>query len=162
MLEDVLAALRAVPALDAVAVVTADPEVAAVAEAAGARALRIAPDPGLNPSLARAAEALGPVCADGLLVVLGDVAGAEPETLGRVLDALAAGEPPRAVLVPARDGGTAALARRPPDAFPTRFGPDSAEAHRAAAAAAGVPLVELALPALALDLDDAEAVRAFL
>jgi len=161
MLEDVLAALGQVPGLDAVAVVTPDPDVAEAAERCGARAL-LGDDPGLDASLARAARELGPACADGLLVVLGDVAGARAAELARLLDALAAGPAPRAALAPSLDGGTAALARRPPDAFPSRFGPDSARRHREAAAAAGVPLVELALPSLALDLDDEADLRAFL
>jgi 2-phospho-L-lactate guanylyltransferase len=161
MLEDVVAALRAVSRLAVVAVVTPDADVAAVARAAGARAL-VGADPGLNPSLERAATALGPACEGGLLVVLGDVAGVRAEELERVLDALASLGRPGVVLVPSGDGGTAALARDPADAIPPRFGPASAAAHREAARAAGVPLVELALPSLALDLDDEEDLRAFL
>lgn len=160
MLADVLAALRAVPALDVVAVVTPDRDVAEAAARAGARPL-LGADPGLDAALARAARALAPACADGLLVVLGDVAGARAADLARLVEALA-GPPPRAALAPSADGGTAALARRPPDAFPTRFGRDSARRHREAAAAAGVPLVELALPSLALDLDDEADLQAFL
>jgi 2-phospho-L-lactate guanylyltransferase len=161
MLEDLLAALGRVPRLDTVAVVTPDADVAEAATRAGARAL-LGEDPGLDASLARAARELAPACADGLLVVLGDVAGARAEELERLLDALGTGPPPRAALAPSSDGGTAALARRPPDAFPSRFGPDSARRHREAAAAAGVPLAELALPSLALDLDDEADLRAFL
>jgi 2-phospho-L-lactate guanylyltransferase len=161
MLEDVLAALRAVPALDVVAVVTPDRDVAEAAGRAGARAL-LGDDPGLDAALARAARELDPACADGLLVVLGDVAGARADDLAQLLAALAAGPAPRAALAPSADGGTAALARRPPNAFASRFGPDSARRHRAAAAAAGVPLVELGLPSLALDLDDEADLRAFL
>lgn len=161
MLEDVLAALDRVPGLDAIAVVTPDAGVAEAAARAGARALR-GDDPGLDAALARAARELGPACTDGLLVVLGDVAGARPGELARLLEALAAGPAPRAALAPSLDGGTAALARRPPDAFPSRFGPDSARRHREAAAAAGVPLVELRLPSLALDLDDEADLHAFL
>lgn len=161
MLEDVLAALRRVPALDVIAVVTPDRDVALAADRAGARAL-LGDDPGLDAALARAGRELGPAGAGGLLVVLGDVAGARAEDLARLLDALAAGPPPRAALAPSADGGTAALARRPPDAFASCFGPDSARRHREAAAVAGIPLVELALPSLALDLDDLADLHAFL
>jgi 2-phospho-L-lactate guanylyltransferase len=161
MLEDVLAALLAVPRLEAVAVVTPDPEVARAAAAAGARPL-LGDDPGLNASLDRAARELGEACANGLLVVLGDVAGVRPADVERVLDALAALGAAGVVLVPAADGGSAALARRPADVIPSRFGPDSARAHRDAAARAGVPIVELGLPALAVDLDDEADLHAFL
>jgi len=66
------------------------------------------------------------------------------------------------VLCPSGDGGTAALLRSPHDAIPARFGAESAARHRAAAGAAGVAFRELRLPSLAIDLDRAEDVRAFL
>jgi 2-phospho-L-lactate guanylyltransferase len=79
-----------------------------------------------------------------------------------MIAALARAEAPSVVLAPARDGGTAALARKPHGAIPSRFGAGSANAHREAARAAQVPLVELPLPSLAIDLDDEAALRAFL
>ncbi len=160
MLEDVVAALRALPDLAAVAVVTPDETVALAAERAGARALR-GPDPGLNEAITRAGRELGAACDGGLLVVLGDVAGARTDELAQVLAALAGGPPPRAVLVPSRDGGTAALARNPHDAFPAQFGDASARAHRIAATHAGVPLIELPLASLAVDIDDEVDLRDF-
>lgn len=161
MLEDVVAALRAVPRFSVVAVVTPDPAVGEAAERAGARAL-VGADPGLNESIDRAARELGPACDGGLVVVLGDVAGVRSEEIEQLLDALAKLGAPGAVLVPARDGGSAALARNPRDAIAARFGPDSAAAHREAARAAGVPLVELRLASCELDLDDERDLRAFL
>ena len=96
---------------------------------------------------------------EALLVVLGDVAAAEPGELDR----LVAAAPARGVaLAPSADGGTSALLRRPADVIPARFGRDSAKAHREAAAAAGVPCVELSLPSLSIDLDWVEDARAIL
>jgi 2-phospho-L-lactate guanylyltransferase (CobY/MobA/RfbA family) len=46
--------------------------------------------------------------------------------------------------------------------IPSCFGADSAKAHREAAAAAGVPYRELALPSLAIDLDRADDLDALL
>ena len=161
MLEDVLEALLAVPELDVVAVVTEDPEAARAAEAQGAEALLL-DDAGLNPSLAAGAERLASRGLDALLVVLGDVAGATPADLGTLLAAGRALQPPWAVLAPSGDGGTTALLRSPPDAFPNAFGPDSAARHREAAQRAGVTLRELSLPSLGVDLDGAEDVDAFL
>lgn len=161
MLGDVIEALRATPGVDVVAVVTPDEAVAAAATAAGARAL-LGEDPGLNESIDRAARELGDAAQDGTLVLLGDVAGARSDDLAALLAALAAGPAPRAVLAPASDGGSAALARRPHAAIPSRFGADSAAAHRRAARDANVGWVELALPSLALDLDDESDLRAFL
>jgi len=161
MLEDVVAALRGVSGLDAIGVVTPDPAVAKAAERAGARAL-LGADPGLNEAIDRAARDLGESARDGTLVVLGDVAGARAADLEAMLMALALAEAPCVVLAPARDGGTAALARKPHGAIPSQFGADSANAHRESARAAGIPLVELQLASLAIDLDDENALRAFL
>jgi 2-phospho-L-lactate guanylyltransferase len=157
MLEDVVGALRGARGVDLVAVVTPDAAVAEAAEKARARAL-VRDDPGLNPAIDGAADELG---AEATLVVLGDVAGATSEDLGALVTAIGA-PAPVAAIAPARDGGTAALARRPHAAFASRFGADSANAHRAAARAARVSCSEHALPSLALDLDDADDLRAFL
>lgn len=157
MLEDVVAALRATRGVDVVAVVTPDAAVAEAAEKAGARAL-LGADPGLNESIDRAARELA---ADATLTVLGDVAGATSEDLGALLMLLGDAKP-AAALAPSRDGGTAALARRPHGAIDSRFGRDSARAHRAAAHERGVALAERELASLALDLDDETDLRAFL
>ena len=157
MMGDLIACLRAVPEIALVAVVTPDADVARAAEADGARALLRA-DPGLNPAI----EAAGAAVAgegDGVIVVLGDVAAADPAEIAQLL----AAAPERGVaLAPSRDGGTSALVRRPRDVIPARFGRDSAKRHREVAAASGVPLVELALPSLAIDVDRAEDARAIL
>ena len=160
MLGDVVDALRGSGRVDRIAVVTPDDHVAEAARGLGAEAL-VRTEPGLNPSLDTAAPEL---CGadDTLLVVLGDVAGAAPGDIARLYEALAGSETPAGVLAPARDGGTAALLRSPPDAFPGRFGAKSAEAHRAAAAEAGVALEELALPSLAVDLDQRDDLDALL
>jgi 2-phospho-L-lactate guanylyltransferase len=158
MLEDVLEALAGVPALGERAVVTGDPEVAQLAEAAGARAL-VEPEEGLNASLAAASRRLD--CA-ALLVVLGDVAGASSEDLAALVRALEEMGGRGVVLAPSADGGTAALLRAPRDVIPGAFGPDSAARHRAAARAAGVPFRELKLASLAVDLDSPRDVEAFL
>jgi 2-phospho-L-lactate guanylyltransferase len=95
-------------------------------------------------------------------VVLGDVAGASGAELARLFAALEEQGGAGAVLAPARDGGTAALLRRPPGAIPSCFGADSAKAHREAAERAGATFRELALPSLAIDLDRADDLRALL
>jgi 2-phospho-L-lactate guanylyltransferase len=157
MMGDVIACLRAVPAITRVVVVTPDPEVARRAEADGARAL-VRAEPGLNPAI-EAACATFTEAGVAALVVLGDVAAADPVEVAQLLDAA----PARGVaLAPSRDGGTSALLRRPRDVIPARFGRDSAKRHREAAAAVDAPLVELALPSLAIDVDLSEDARAIL
>jgi 2-phospho-L-lactate guanylyltransferase len=157
MMGDVIACLRAVERIARVVVVTPDPAVAHAAEAQDAQVLLRA-DPGLNPAIEAASAAVaGP--GDGLFVVLGDVAAADSAEVAQLL----AAAPTRGVaLAPSRDGGTSALLRRPPTVIPACFGRDSAKRHREAAARAGAPLVELALPSLAIDVDLSEDARAIL
>ncbi len=151
MLGDVLEALLQVPALDRVVVVTPDAAVAEAARAAGAET-RVRPDPGLNPAVDRVANELA-ADADALLIVLGDVAGARPEELAKLL----AAAPARGLaLAPSRDGGTAALLRVPPDVVPAGFGAESARRHRELAERAGVEFRQLVLPSLGIDVDAGE------
>lgn len=158
MLEDVLEALRAVRAIDIVAVTTPDVEVAAAADQTGVQVL-LRHDPGLNPSIEAAGIELLPNPDDALLVVLGDVAGVQADDVRRLIRAL----PKRGVvLAPARDGGTAALLRRPRDVIPANFGSDSAKRHRELCERSGVELREVPMQSLALDLDEPEDIDAFL
>ncbi len=165
MLEDVLHALLATPAVERVAVATPDERVAATARRLGAEALH-GPDPGLNPAIDAAAAKLHLAPDTPLLVVLGDVAGARAQDLQAMFDEAerlrAAGAPRAAVLAPSRDGGTSALLRVPFDSIPSCFGPQSAAAHEAAAAANATPFSAIELDSLAIDLDHAEDVALFL
>jgi 2-phospho-L-lactate guanylyltransferase len=157
MMGDVIACLRAVDGIARVVVTTPDAAVADAAEADGAHAL-LRDDPGLNAAIeAAGAEVSG--AGDGVLVVLGDIAAADPAEVAQLL----AAAPARGVaLSPSRDGGTSALLRRPKEVIPACFGRDSAKHHREAAAAAGAALVELVLPSLAIDVDRAEDAHAIL
>jgi 2-phospho-L-lactate guanylyltransferase len=160
MLEDLLDALVASPQLARVVVVTPDSAVAQVARARGAEA-RVAEDAGLNEGLAAATAALA-AADEAVLVVLGDVAGATPREIAALFEALAQLGGRGVVLAPSRDGGTAALLRAPHGAMDTRFGAGSAAAHRALASERGAPYREVALPALAIDLDRPEDLAALL
>jgi len=158
MLGDVVETLLDVPGLARVAVVTPDAAVAEAARAAGAAAL-LRTDPGLNPAVEAAAGEFAPGPQDGVLVVLGDVAGACAEDVKTLLERA----PARGVaLAPSDDGGTAALLRVPRDVIPAGFGPSSAKVHRELAARAGVEFREVRLPSLCLDLDEPEDLETFL
>lgn len=161
MLGDILEALGRVPRIDRIAVVTPDRVVGEAARADGAEAL-VRSDPGLNPSLDAAGAELAERGAGRLLVVLGDVAGAEAADLSALFDALDGLGGRGVVLAPSRDGGTSALLRAPYDLIPNRFGKQSAAAHRDLARGRGVPYSELPLPSLAIDLDRLEDVEALL
>jgi 2-phospho-L-lactate guanylyltransferase len=158
MLGDVLETLLDVPGLARVVVVTPDAAVAEAARAAGAEAL-LRPEPGLNTAVEAAASQFAQGPQDGVLVVLGDVAGARAEDVRTLLErAPALG----VALAPSDDGGTAALLRLPRDVIPASFGPSSAKVHRELAERAGVEFREVRLPSLCLDLDEPEDVEAFL
>jgi 2-phospho-L-lactate/phosphoenolpyruvate guanylyltransferase len=157
MLGDVLETLQRVRALDRIAVATPDPRLAEVARDTGAEILSASVD-GLNPAVEAACAVLAPTANDAALVVLGDVAGAQAADIDALLDA---GARRGVALAPSNDGGTSALLRGPRDIIPAAFGPDSARVHRELAANAGVSFVELALPSLAIDIDEREDLEKF-
>ncbi len=161
MLEDVVAALRASPEIGPVVVVTEDERIARAARGWGARA-DVRAEPGLNPSIEATGEALAAEGARALLVVLADVPGIVPADVRCVVEAQEALGHRGIVVVPSRDGGTAALLRAPHDVIPAAFGPDSAARHCALARERGVPLRELPLPGCATDLDYPEDLDVFL
>jgi 2-phospho-L-lactate guanylyltransferase len=68
-----------------------------------------------------------------------------------VLDAL---PDPGVALVPTRDRGTGAIALRPPDAIPFRFGRQSSVSHKREAVARGLPARALHLASLSRDVDE--------
>ncbi len=150
MLVDVLETLQHVRMLDRIAVATPDLRLAEVARQAGAEVLS-ASVTGLNPAVEAACAVLAPTADDAALVVLGDVAGAQAADIEALLDA---GARRGVALARSNDGGTSALLRTPRDIIPAAFGPDSACAHRELAASASVSFQELALPSLAIDIDD--------
>jgi 2-phospho-L-lactate guanylyltransferase len=82
--------------------------------------------------------------------VLGDIPEITPSDVELLIEAL----PARGVAAaPSKDGGTSALALRPPDVIELRFGEQSFAAHRKAAARAGVEFREAPLERLSLDID---------
>ncbi len=158
MLGDVLEALSQTPELARVGVVTPDPDVARVAEAAGAEAV-LRRYPGLNEALDGASKILAPGADDGCLVVLGDVAAVRPDEVSILLSSVDA---PGVALAPSRDGGTSALYRTPRGVIPAGFGPNSAAVHRELAKQAGVAFHEVTLASLSLDVDTPADLRALL
>ena len=157
MLGDVLETLQRVRGLDRIAVATPDPRLAEVARDAGVEVLS-ASVAGLNPAVEDACALLAPTPDDAALVLLGDVAGAQAEDIEVLLEA----RPLRGVvLAPSNDGGTSALLRSPRNIISAAFGPDSARAHRNLAAVAGVAFESIALPSLAIDIDEQKDIEEF-
>jgi 2-phospho-L-lactate guanylyltransferase len=150
MVEDVLAALAAVPELAGILVVTADPAAAAIAARHGAR---VSPDgarDGHTGAVAAAARLLG---SEALLEVPGDIPLVEPRDIRELV--VAHGIDRRAfTIVPARDQrGSNAVLCSPADGVPLRFGENSFFPHLAAARACGIEPKVVRLPRIALDID---------
>lgn len=157
MLTDVIEACRASARFDVIAVVSSDSEVFWHARGLGAKPLaEPATLSGLNDGLTFAQRYLARRVAVAELVILpADIPLVRPDDVRAIVDALGARDG-RAVIVRARDNGTNALAMRPPEALPMRFGRNSADAHLSAARDASIEAVELANQRLAFDVDAPE------
>ena len=143
-------AALATPGVGEVIVVSPDPEVLAVAVAAGATPL-LQRSRGLNPALQEAREAA--VGADRLLILPGDLPTVTAADLAAILTAGDGAGSPSVVLVPDRHRrGTNALLLDPPEAIDPAFGGDSRAGHAWLAESADIRFVELA-GILELDLD---------
>jgi 2-phospho-L-lactate guanylyltransferase len=152
MLEDVLRALQAVPRVGLVAVVSPDADALDRASALGAEPLLEGPlVRGVNQALGQAAAALADRGASALLVVAADIPTALPADIEALLEAL----PARGIAIcPTEDRGTGALALRPPDVVPFRYGRHSSVLHKREAAARGLPARVLRAASLARDVDE--------
>jgi 2-phospho-L-lactate/phosphoenolpyruvate guanylyltransferase len=156
MFSDVLASLRRVPGLDAVAVVTADRFAEAAALGERVQVVRDTEEAGQS-----AAALIGIAHArtrgfDRVLLVPGDTPLLDP---GEVAVLLRRAREQRLglVVVPDRHGeGTNALLLSPPEGVEPSFGPGSRARHVAAAQAAGVACAVEELPSLLLDVDTDE------
>ncbi|RTL67915.1 MAG: 2-phospho-L-lactate guanylyltransferase [Hyphomicrobiales bacterium] len=154
MLADVLQALREVPEISRVIVVTPDADVAALAQKQGAAILTEPCASGLNEGVGKglaAAEAAGFAAA---LVLPADLPFATAEEIRRLVERPAARQ---LSMVPATDGdGTNALLIAPPLALAPAFGPGSFLAHLARALTHKVDVRVLHLSGLAHDIDRPE------
>ncbi len=153
LLERTVDAALAAPGVTEVVVVSADPEVLALATAAGARAVGQR-SRGLNPAIVEARDASPD--AGRLLVLPADIPGIVPAALEELLAAGDAAGSPSVILVPDRHGrGTNALLLDPPDVIDPAFGGDSRAAHAWLATSAGAAFTELP-GVLSLDVDTAD------
>jgi 2-phospho-L-lactate/phosphoenolpyruvate guanylyltransferase len=156
MFQDVLAALRHVDGLDAVAVVTANATAARAAHGEGVIVLDDSDESGHNEAAAVGIAYAAEHGFGRVLLVPGDT----PLVAGDEIEALLAGAPtdvPALVVVPDRHGsGTNALLISPPTAVAPAFGPGSRERHERMAATAGIDCSIDALASLAVDVDTPE------
>jgi len=152
LLRRTVAAALATPGVTEVLVVSPDPEVLAVASAAGAVPL-LQLSRGLNPALQ---EARAAIRADRILVVPGDIPAVTAGDLAAVIAAGDAAGAPGVILAPDRHGrGTNALLLAPPDVIDPAFGGDSRAAHAWLASSADAAYAEVS-GVLSLDIDTAD------
>ena len=152
MFADVLNALRHVPVIDEVAVITGD---RSAEWAARAERVLVLNDPTEEGQSTAALIGVRHALSEGFdraLLVPGDAPLLDPAELTALLEREPDDE--GVVIVPDRHGtGTNALLLSPPDAFEPSFGPDSFARHVAAAEAAGICCSVDELPSLTLDVD---------
>jgi 2-phospho-L-lactate/phosphoenolpyruvate guanylyltransferase len=164
MVGDVLEALTAVPQLDEVIVVTAEPQAAKAAREANVTVVDDPEEIGQSAAAGRGIDAALGRGAQRALLVPGDCPAVDPGELAQLLERI---DPePSVVIVPDRHGsGTNALLLTPPQAVAPAFGVGSFARHAAFAHAAGATVKVCDLPSLGLDVDtpgDLAALRAAL
>ena len=158
MVGDVLAALGAVPELDDVIVVTAEPLAAAAARDAGAEVVHDPHEAGQSAAALLGIRAALESGAERVLLVPGDCPALDPDEISGLL-----AHQGRAgvVIVPDRHGaGTNALLLSPPDVIEPSFGPGSFARHAARAHAAGTRVRVAEVRSLGLDVDTPDDLRA--
>ena len=152
MLADVLKALAQVPALDRIAVVTRDPDVAAQATSLGAAVVREPESADLNAAISCGLAAVAAQGATQALIVPGDVPLATAAEIESII--AAARSPSTIVIAPASDGnGTNALLLPLPAPIEPAFGPGSAARHTGLARIGGRPVAAVGTAGLAHDID---------
>lgn len=151
MFSDVLVALRRVPALEQIIVVSGDRVAQRIAQGYGTLVVED-DESGHNTAVNKGiASALGNGI-ERVLLVPGDCPLMDPQEIKGLLAHRAGVR--SALIVPDRHGtGTNALLLAPPDVLAPSFGPDSCRRHMADAGVAGVPAEVVEVPGLALDVD---------
>ena len=156
MARDVLRALYAAPEISGIAILSSEPRLAELAEAASARLFAEQPGEDYRTALGRVAADLASHGARQLLVVPADLPTLSSGDVQQLLAAHAGGVTVCPAVV---DGGTNALLLTPPTVIPFLYGPASAQRHLAAATAAGVAARTAEIPAFARDVDSPDDVR---
>jgi 2-phospho-L-lactate/phosphoenolpyruvate guanylyltransferase len=153
MLEDVLAALAAVPDLAGRLLVTIDPAARRLALRYGCECLADGAEDGHTGAVAAAARHLATAGVEAMLTLPGDIPLVTADEISRLI---AAHRPaPAFTIAPSHDErGSNAILVSPPEAVPLRFGDDSFLPHLAAAEARSIRPTVLHLPGIALDIDN--------
>lgn len=156
MFQDVLGALRRIPELDAIAVVSANTMAQRAARGEGVLLLDDELEAGHNEAAQIGIEYAVANGFDRVLLIAGDTPLLDPADVSALLNG-AAEDGTGLVVVTDRHGtGTNALLLCPPTAVAPAFGPGSRARHEELATAAGVSCRVGDVPSLALDVDTPE------
>lgn len=161
MLRDLAKAIGAMKEERKVAVVTSSPEVSLFARSRGWDVVSEGQQSSESQSIDWASRELQASGVEAVLRLPADIPLITAADLDELLAVPLSGR--AALIVPSSDGtGTNALLRTPPDAFPSRFGPDSYRLHTQEADRTGTRLIAMANPRIAVDIDEPGDVRTFL
>jgi 2-phospho-L-lactate guanylyltransferase len=156
MFQDVLASLRRVPELDAIAVVTSNRVAEQAARGQGVQLLADEPESGHCAAALIGIEHALQNGFERVLLVPGDTPLLDPQEVGSMLGR-AERDDVDVLVVPDRHGtGTNALLLSPPAAIEPAFGPGSCERHQELARRAGVSCRVDPVSSLVLDIDTPE------
>lgn len=152
MLEDVLAAVSAVPQLAGVLVVTLDPAATSLAGRYGARIVTEGAREGHTGAVMAGARLLVREGRASMMTMPGDI---PRVSAAEITETLAAhGAAPAFTIVPAHDDlGSNTILCSPPDVVPLRFGEDSFYPHLAAARDRGIEPRVVRRPGIGMDID---------
>lgn len=160
MLEDVLIAVKGSGLLDRRFIVTMDAKAMEIARGYGIEIIEETEQSGESASVDRASMICIRKGASSVLVIPGDAPLITSSDIDSVLEREA--NSPSTVMVPARDRlGTNAILRKPPDAFPSRFGHDSFRKHIDEAQSRNVSVETFENARIALDIDHPDDLSAF-
>ena len=161
MLEDVLSALSQCRGLAGVVLVTRDGEATALAARYRARVVEEEENRGHTAASSFGARTLAEEGVPGMVQLPADLPLVTPQDIDALLRAH--GSAPAVTLAPSRDErGSNAVACSPPEVLPLRFGDDSYFPHLERARALGIEPAVVRRPGLALDVDTADDLLAFL
>jgi 2-phospho-L-lactate guanylyltransferase len=156
MFQDVLASLRRVPELDAIAVITANPVAERAARGEGVLLLGDDREDGHSEAATIGIRHALASEFDRVLLVPGDTPLLDADEVSAMLRR-AEQDGTGLVVVPDRHGtGTNALLLHPPTAIEPAFGPGSCERHQGLATSAEVSCRVEVVPSLAIDVDTPE------
>ncbi len=160
MLKDVLSALKGSKLIDRRFIVTMDKKAMDIARSFGVEIIEEIEQNGESASVDRASKICMEMGADSVLVIPGDTPLITSSDIDSILEMEA--DAPSTVMVPARDRlGTNAILRKPPDAFPSRFGDDSFRKHLEEAEKRNISVEMFENARIALDIDHPEDLREF-